>query len=98
MRLLADPEFVRLYNDVIQALDEYRSRPRWYVQQGMDMSGPVAYFSMEFGIHESIPVCSGGLGVLAGDHLKSASDLGLPLVGVSLMYREGYFRQYLNAE
>src|SRR5205085_4957713 len=58
----------------------------------------IAYFSAEFGIHESIPVYSGGLGLLAGDHLKSASDLGLPLTGVSLMYREGYFRQYLNVD
>jgi starch phosphorylase len=58
----------------------------------------VAYFSMEFGLHESLPVYSGGLGILAGDHLKSASDLGLPLVGVGLLYRQGYFRQYLNNE
>src|SRR5207237_8268310 len=58
----------------------------------------VAYLSAEFGIHESIPIYSGGLGLLAGDHLKAASDLGLPLVGVSLMYREGYFRQYLNVD
>jgi starch phosphorylase len=58
----------------------------------------IAYFSMEFGLHESLPVYSGGLGVLAGDHLKSASDLGLPLVGVGLMYRMGYFRQYLNVD
>jgi glycogen phosphorylase len=58
----------------------------------------IAYFSAEFGIHESIPVYSGGLGVLAGDHLKAASDLGLPLAGVGLMYREGYFRQYLNVD
>src|SRR6516162_5186892 len=56
------------------------------------------YFSAEFGIHESIPVYSGGLGVLSGDHLKSASDLGLPLVGIGLMYREGYFRQYLTVD
>ncbi len=58
----------------------------------------VAYFSAEFGIHESIPIYSGGLGVLAGDHLKAASDLAIPLVGVGLMYREGYFRQYLNVD
>ena len=58
----------------------------------------MAYFSAEFGLHESVPVYSGGLGVLAGDHLKSASDLGIPLVGVGLMYREGYFRQYLNVD
>ena len=59
---------------------------------------PVAYFSMEFGLHESLPIYSGGLGVLAGDHLKSASDLGLPLVGVGILYAEGYFRQALDAE
>jgi len=58
----------------------------------------MAYFSAEFGLHESVPIYSGGLGLLAGDHLKSASDLGLPLVGVGLMYREGYFRQYLNVD
>ncbi len=58
----------------------------------------IAYFSAEFGLHESVPVYSGGLGVLSGDHLKSASDLGLPLVGVGLMYREGYFRQYLTVD
>jgi starch phosphorylase len=58
----------------------------------------IGYFSAEFGLHESVPVYSGGLGVLAGDHLKSASDLGLPLVGVGLMYRLGYFRQYLNQD
>src|ERR1022692_2130159 len=58
----------------------------------------MADFSAEFGLHESVPIYSGGLGLLAGDHLKSASDLGLPLVGVGLMYREGYFRQYLNVD
>ncbi|MDP2643498.1 MAG: alpha-glucan family phosphorylase [Desulfobacterales bacterium] len=57
----------------------------------------IAYFSMEFGIHESLPLFAGGLGILAGEHLKAASDLGLPLVGVGLFYRKGYFRQYLDA-
>jgi starch phosphorylase len=56
----------------------------------------IAYFSMEFGLHESLPLFAGGLGILAGDHLKAASNMGLPLVGVGLMYRQGYFRQYLN--
>jgi len=56
----------------------------------------IAYFSMEFGMHESVPLYSGGLGILAGDHLKAASDLKLPLVGIGLFYRQGYFRQYLN--
>ncbi len=64
----------------------------------LSRANPIAYFSAEFGMHESIPIYSGGLGVLAGDHLKSASDLGLPLVGVGLMYRLGYFRQYLNQD
>ncbi|HEY0707881.1 MAG TPA: alpha-glucan family phosphorylase, partial [Polyangia bacterium] len=59
---------------------------------------PVAYFSAEFGLHESLPIYSGGLGVLAGDHLKTASDLGLPLVGVGLFYRESYFRQMIDPE
>ncbi|OJW05742.1 MAG: alpha-glucan phosphorylase [Planctomycetales bacterium 71-10] len=58
---------------------------------------PVAYFSAEFGLHESLPIYSGGLGVLAGDHLKSASDLGIPLIGVGLLYNQGYFRQSLDA-
>ena len=58
----------------------------------------VAYFSMEFGLHESLPLFAGGLGILAGDHLKAASNLALPLIGVGLMYGEGYFRQYLNQE
>jgi starch phosphorylase len=98
MRLLSDPEFVRLYNDVVQSLDEYRSRPRWFAQQGRELSGPVAYFSMEFGIHESLGIYSGGLGVLAGDHCKAASDLGVPLVGVGLLYRSGYFRQTVDAD
>jgi len=59
---------------------------------------PVAYFSAEFGLHESLPIYSGGLGVLAGDHLKSVSDLGVPLIGIGLLYAEGYFRQTLNAD
>src|SRR6478672_7374301 len=59
---------------------------------------PVAYLSAEFGLHESLPIYSGGLGVLAGDHLKSASDLGLPLVAVGLFYRESYFRQRIDRD
>ncbi|HEX9203380.1 MAG TPA: alpha-glucan family phosphorylase, partial [Vicinamibacteria bacterium] len=98
MRLLSDPEFRRTYEHVILALDEYRARPRWFDQDGRLLPGPVAYFSMEFGIHESLGVYSGGLGVLAGDHCKAASDLGVPLVGVGLLYRSGYFRQTVDAD
>ncbi|MFA9497230.1 MAG: DUF3417 domain-containing protein, partial [Deltaproteobacteria bacterium] len=60
--------------------------------------GVIAYFSMEYGIHESVPIFAGGLGVLSGDHLKAASDLALPLVGVGILYRQGYFRQYLDQD
>src|SRR4029077_21275976 len=78
---------------------QYINGKTWFQDNYPNETGlKVAYFSMEFGIHESVPVYSGGLGVLAGDHLKSASDLGIPLCGVSLMYREGYFRQYLNVD
>ncbi len=98
MRLLSDPEFRRTYENVMLALDEYRSRSRWFDQEGRLLPGPVGYFSMEFGIHESLGVYSGGLGVLAGDHCKAASDLGVPLVGVGLLYRSGYFRQTVDAD
>ena len=64
---------------------------------GVLWARPVAYFSAEFGLHESLPIYSGGLGILAGDHIKSASDLGVPLVGVGLYYDQGYFRQRLDA-
>lgn len=99
-RLLSDPEFLRAYEAVMAALDAYRARPRWFQEQAgaEDVRGPVAYFSMEFGLHESLGVYSGGLGVLAGDHCKAASDLGVPLVGVSLLYRSGYFRQTVDAD
>jgi len=97
--LAADNAFLAHLDRVASALQHYLSAPTWYTTNfPQDLSLWIAYFSAEFGIHESIPVYSGGLGVLAGDTLKSASDLGIPLCGVSLMYREGYFRQYLNAE
>src|SRR5271168_193345 len=59
---------------------------------------PVAYFSAEFGFHETLPIAAGGLGILAGDHSKSASDLGIGFVGISLFYREGYFSQQINQD
>jgi starch phosphorylase len=68
----------------------------WAARNVPDLAGPVAYFSMEFALHESLPIYSGGLGVLAGDHVKSASDLGLPFVAVGLLYREGYFKQVIE--
>ena len=82
-----------------EKLNHYTTSPGWFDRIWNKEHKPViAYFSLEFGVHESLPVYAGGLGILAGDHLKSASDLGLPLVGVGLMYQRGYFRQYLNAD
>jgi glycogen phosphorylase len=76
-----------------------RADQTWGAQNaGVLRTRPVAYFSAEFGLHESLPIYSGGLGILAGDHIKSASDLGIPLVGVGLFYEQGYFRQYLDKE
>ncbi|MBK8915176.1 MAG: alpha-glucan family phosphorylase [Phycisphaerales bacterium] len=77
----------------------YMESRTWFSEQfGERQSDTIAYFSAEFGLHESLPIYSGGLGVLAGDHLKSASDLGLPLVGIGLMYRQGYFEQQVTQD
>jgi glycogen phosphorylase len=76
-----------------------RADQTWGAQNaGVLRTRPVGYFSAEFGLHESLPIYSGGLGILAGDHIKSASDLGIPLVGVGLFYEQGYFRQHLNKD
>jgi len=77
---------------------EYLQKPRTWgaAHAGVLRPRPVAYFSAEFGLHESLPVYSGGLGVLAGDHIKSASDLDIPLIGIGLFYGQGYFRQRLD--
>src|SRR6266849_510839 len=87
-------------NYAYRRLREYQDAERtWGARHaGVLRPRPVAYFSAEFGVHESLPVYSGGLGVLAGDHIKSASDLGIPLVGVGLFYGQGYFRQRLDRE
>jgi starch phosphorylase len=97
--LLADDGFMAHLHRVEEMLREYMEGKTWYMKARKAASPvSIAYFSMEFGLHESIPIYSGGLGVLSGDHLKSASDLGIPLLGVGLLYRHGYFRQYLNIE
>ncbi|MEZ4234770.1 MAG: alpha-glucan family phosphorylase [Myxococcota bacterium] len=80
-----------------QRFQDYLAAPGWCAGALPELvAGGVAYFSMEFGLHESLHTYSGGLGVLAGDHLRSASDLGIPLVGVTLLYRQGYFRQLIE--
>jgi len=86
---------------VLEALDQYmnvKTPYSFHLEKGLDPGFLVAYFSMEFGMTEALPIYSGGLGVLSGDHLKSASNLNLPLVGLSLLYKQGYFGQYLNEE
>ena len=97
--LALDEEFLRRLDELAADLNDYLSRPLWYQQQdGRAMPATIAYFSMEFGVAEVLPNYSGGLGILAGDHLKSASDLGVPLIAVGLYYRSGYFRQSLTAD
>ncbi len=98
-QLLHDDGFLAHMDRVEEAFHNYMTTTTWFQETyGAQLPCRIAYFCAEFGIHESIPIFSGGLGVLAGDHLKSSSDLGIPLVGVGLMYREGYFRQYLNVD
>jgi len=83
----------------VEKLKSYLEAPTWFERVCSKSSKPIiAYFSAEFGVHECLPIYAGGLGVLAGDHLKSAADLGVPMVGVGLLYQKGYFRQYLNID
>lgn len=95
-----DNDYLALYDSVFAAFDSYFSETKLWAERTHPelASRPIAYFSMEFGLHEMLPIYSGGLGVLAGDHLKEASDLGLPLVGVGLMYAEGYFTQRIGED
>ncbi len=100
--LAADTAFVGRANALRDELRSYLSEPRWYQSlsstDNAGTPGTIAYFSPEFGIAAALPQYSGGLGILAGDHLKSASDLGVPIVGVGLFYRAGYFRQSISRE
>jgi len=97
--LASDEAFLAELDRAAASLAEYLSGTGWFRRAHPDTASVVvAYFSAEFGLSECIPNYAGGLGILAGDHLKSASDLGLPLVGVGLLYQRGYFQQYLNAD
>ncbi len=95
-----DPAFLAVYDDVIASFDaEMQSPATWFGERYQkDFPGPIAYFSMEFALHSSLPMYAGGLGILAGDICKEASDLGLPLIGVGFMYPQGYFHQHINEE
>lgn len=101
LRALAeDQKFVRTLSVLTDDLEHYLTSPRWFQRHAdrfEQAPRQIAYFSAEFGVSEVLPVYSGGLGILAGDHLKAASDLGVPLIGVGLLYRHGYFRQYFDA-
>ncbi len=98
--LAADQDFLRRLVAAVDELNGYLTGARWYQTSGQLAAGPaaIAYFSPEFGITAVLPQYSGGLGILAGDHLKSASDLGVPLIGVGLFYRHGYFTQSLSEQ
>jgi starch phosphorylase len=100
--LSRDKRFGRRLSDAADDLEEYLTGPRWYQQAiaggQAGLPAAIGYFSPEFGITEVLPQYSGGLGILAGDHLKAASDLGVPIIGVGLLYRAGYFSQSLSPD
>lgn len=96
--LADDQEFVARLRAAVDDLRRYRSEPRWYASVGPDAPASIAYFSPEYGITHVLPQYSGGLGILAGDHLKAASDLGVPVIGIGLLYRHGYFQQSLSSD
>ncbi len=96
--LADDPAIVAATAHAAERLRKAMTEPRWFQTQAQPALGLVAYFSPEFGISETLPQYAGGLGILAGDHLKAASDLGVPLAAIGLLYDEGYFRQLLNAD
>lgn len=98
-QLANDQKFMRQLEDLSTARKDYLQRDSWADKVLSDCNEPhIAYFSMEFGLGEALPLYAGGLGILAGDYLKAASDLGVPVVGIGLMYDEGYFRQILDAK
>ncbi|MEI7743208.1 MAG: alpha-glucan family phosphorylase [Chloroflexota bacterium] len=100
-QLLDNPAFMAEYASILAEFDAYMSdgADHWFARRhGEKLDGPIAYFCAEYGFHESVGIYSGGLGVLAGDHMKTASDMALPLVGVGLLYRKGYFRQSIDAD
>jgi starch phosphorylase len=102
MRMATDPVYVERVRRLAEGFDAYMASgaEAWAARhaRALTHARPVAYFCAEFGVHHSLPLYSGGLGILAGDHLKSASDLGLPLVAVGLLYHHGYFRQHLRRD
>jgi starch phosphorylase len=98
--LASSDDFLQLYDETVTAFDTYmKGKNTWYSSEHADaLDGPIAYLCAEYGIHYKLRLYSGGLGILAGDHVKAASDLGLPLVAVGLLYRRGYFQQAVDPE
>src|SRR5579863_5587796 len=96
---LQDVDFARRVREVLKAFNDYLNDQNTWAQRHAPSltKNAIAYFSAEFGFHETLPIAAGGLGILAGDHAKSASDLGLGFVGISLFYREGYFQQAIDS-
>ncbi|MDR1898667.1 MAG: alpha-glucan family phosphorylase, partial [Treponema sp.] len=94
-QMAQDDSYLAALKEVYERFDKYKKGETWYKGSRREV---VAYFSMEYGMDVSLPIYSGGLGILSGDHMKTASDMGLPLVGIGLLYRQGYFRQNLNAD
>lgn len=94
---LHDQDFFQKVANVLEEFESYMEETHtWASEHAPDLKHPVAYFSAEFGLHESLPIYSGGLGILSGDHTKSASDLGIPFIGIGLFYRHGYFQQRID--
>jgi glycogen phosphorylase len=96
-----DLSYLEHYDEVVRSFDEYliAAKEAWYPQHHAEkMASPIGYFSTEFGLHESLPIYAGGLGILSGDHLKEASDLGLPLVAMGFLYTQGYFKQHITED
>lgn len=95
-QLLANPDYMRMYEETMDEFDAYMAEPIKCLNEFLCKENPIAYFSTEYGITESVPIYSGGLGVLSGDHLKSSSDMAIPLIGIGLLYKEGYFKQEID--
>ena len=95
-----DLEYIDLYDRVMEKFDAYmQTKDTWFQRTYPEHAGQqIAYFSFEFGLHESVPVYAGGLGILSGDHLKEASDLGMPLTAIGFVYNQGYFSQHITED
>jgi starch phosphorylase len=98
--LINDRYFLDRYDRILRSFDEYmKPKDTWFIREhSQHVNQPIAYFSTEFGLHETLPIYAGGLGVLSGDHLKGASDLGLPLIAIGFLYTQGYFSQHISED